>query len=153
DGSFTGGEVLSEGANLIYETNSLEKLARALHVEALTKFDSFSAGAYLVEEFGAGSAGMAPYIGALVALVPRALLPFKPVPGSVDGTYRGHPSRLIATAIGYDPDSSNVGVSPAAITIWQLGYPGLVLLVLANVIVLKFINSLLLAPSVLTRTL
>src|SRR5262249_15428603 len=47
----------------------------------------------------------------------------------------------------------NVGVSPAAIAVWQLGYPGLVLLIVANALQLYVINSLLLTRSILLQCL
>jgi hypothetical protein len=117
------------------------------------KFDAISAGAYLVDHYGYGEAGWRPYAGALLALVPRAIAGSKPVPGSIDGTARGTPSRLVANALGYDADVGNVGVSPAATSIWQFGILGLIPLVILNVLNLRLINSLLLRPSVPSRTL
>jgi hypothetical protein len=52
-----------------------------------------------------------------------------------------------------DPASGNVDVSPAAISIWQLGYLSLVLLVLLNAIHFQLINSLALSHSILLRSL
>jgi hypothetical protein len=117
------------------------------------KFDRISAGKVLVERYGSGVAGAKPYVGALLAFVPRSLMLSKPVPGSVDETNRGTPSRLAAAALGYDPDVGNVGVSPAAIAMWQFGSLGLIPLVILNVLKLALINSLLLPRSVFTRTL
>lgn len=117
------------------------------------KFDRISAGVLLLEKYGVATAGTKPYVGALLALVPRRIVPSKPVPGSVDGTNRGTPSRLAAVAIGYDPDYGNVGMSPAAIAMWQFGVLGILPLVILNVLQLRLINSLLLPPSIATRTL
>jgi hypothetical protein len=130
-----------------------EKLWEAFdHVNL--KFDSISSGALLIDRYRSGVAGMRPYTGALLAFVPRRVLPSKPVPGSIDGTIRGTPSRLVAEAtLAYDPDTGNVGVSPAAIAMWQFGLLGLVPLIILNVLQLRVINSLLLPPSIATRTL
>ena len=66
-----------------------QNLVTEMAANIVTKFDSFSTGAILVERMGAGRAGIQPYIGALLAMVPRAILPGKPIPGSFDGTIRG----------------------------------------------------------------
>jgi hypothetical protein len=128
-------------------------LAKTVIVEAVTKFDSISWGAALVDLDGYGVAGWTPYLGAATALVPRQLFPAKPVPGSINGSYEGHPTRLIAARMGFDFASGNVQVSPAAISIWQFGYGGLLLCVLSNVLCLLFVNSLLLSPSLLSKSL
>jgi hypothetical protein len=117
------------------------------------KFDSISAGARLVDEFGPAAAGWRAYEGALLAVVPRSVLPFKPVPGSMDGTTRGTPSRLVAATLRYDAETGNVGVGPAAISIWQFGAVGLVLLVAVNTMNLRLINALLRPRSLMTRSL
>jgi hypothetical protein len=75
------------------------------------------------------------------------------VPGSIDGTYRGTPQRIMAADLGYDPDFGNVGVSPAAISIWQFGLLGLVPLIVINALNLRLMNSLLMTRSVFTRML
>jgi hypothetical protein len=117
------------------------------------KFDSIGPGAMLVEGRGAGSAGVKPWIGAALSVVPRRILASKPVPGSNDGTYRGTPQRIMAADLGYDPDFGNVGVSPAAISIWQFGLLGLVPLILINALNMRMMNSLLMTRSVFTRML
>ncbi|HKO54267.1 MAG TPA: hypothetical protein VJ276_00235 [Thermoanaerobaculia bacterium] len=115
------------------------------------KFDSIGPGAMLVEGRGAGAAGVKPWIGAALSVVPRRILPSKPVPGSIDGTYRGTPQRIMAVDLGYDPDFGNVGVSPAAISIWQFGMLGLLPLILINTLNLRMMNSMLMTRSVFTR--
>ena len=116
------------------------------------KLDAISSGAFLVQSYGSGVAGIRPYEGAVVSIIPRRILPSKPVPGSVDGTNRGTPARLVPIAQGYDVDIANVTVSPAAISVWQFGLLGLIPLVILNYLQLCFINSLLVPPSVFTRT-
>ncbi|HEX8154920.1 MAG TPA: hypothetical protein VF698_17440 [Thermoanaerobaculia bacterium] len=116
------------------------------------KLDAISSGAFLVQSYGSGVAGMRPYQGAILSIVPRRILPSKPVPGSVDGTNRGTPARLVPIAQGLDVDISNMTVSPAAISVWQFGLLGLIPLVVLNYLQLCFINSLLVPRSVFTRT-
>jgi hypothetical protein len=117
------------------------------------KFDSIGPGSMLVEGRGAGVAGVRPWIGAVLSVVPRRILPSKPVPGSIDGTYRGTPQRIMAVDLGYDADFGNVGVSPAAISIWQFGMLGLIPLILINTLNLRLMNSLLMGRTVFTRML
>ncbi len=120
--------------------------------EALMKFDSISAGALLLRVEGVGAAGWAPFEGAVLALIPRVVYPGKPVPGSRTGDLRGHPSRIAARAEGGDPNSSNVGVSPSAVALWELGIVGVVLLVAANTFNLLAINALLLSPNLFIQS-
>ncbi|MBV9494924.1 MAG: hypothetical protein JOZ54_11810, partial [Acidobacteria bacterium] len=117
------------------------------------KFDGISMGAFLVQYFGSGTAGFRPYLGSMLALVPRAVLPSKPIPGSVDDTYFGTPPRLVAINVGYDPLTANVGVSPASVEIWHFGYLGLIPLILINVLHWRLMNSFLSAPSLIVRVL
>jgi hypothetical protein len=117
------------------------------------KFDSISMGTRLLDSFGPGRAGWRPFDGAALAIVPRIILPSKPVPSSADGTNLGVPARLVAGDIGYDPEVANVSVSPAAISRWELDWVGVVIFVVLNVLQLRFINSLLLVPSLPARTL
>ena len=130
-----------------------QNLVTEMAANIVTKFDSFSTGAILVERMGAGRAGIQPYLGALLAMVPRAILPGKPIPGSFDGTIRGYPTRVVAVQMGMSEEAGNVNISPASITVWQFGYFGLVVMVLCNVLHLYLLNSLLLAPSLLFKSL
>jgi hypothetical protein len=117
------------------------------------KFDSISMGGRLIESFRPGTAGWRPYQGAALAIVPRLILPSKPVPSSSTGTNLGVPARLVAANIGYAEDVGNVTVSPAAISVWELKWFGVAIYVVLNVLQLRFINSLLLVPSLPARTL
>jgi hypothetical protein len=130
-----------------------ENIITEMAINLITKFDSFSTGAILVERMGEGRAGIQPYIGAVLALVPRAVLPSKPIPGSYDGTIRGYPTRIVAVQMGMSEEAGNVNISPASITIWQFGYFGLLVMVLCNALHLYLINSLLLSPSLLFKSL
>jgi hypothetical protein len=115
------------------------------------KLDSFSTGALLLQVNGPGDGGLEPYAGAVFAGVPRIIYPNKPVPGSRDGTYAGDPGRLVAVLLGMDQDSGNAGIGMGSIAIWQLGYGGLILLIIANALNLWVLNTLFLATSVLGR--
>lgn len=146
------GALASKSAE-VFKSSSSDTALQQMVGEMLTKFDSISWGAALVEYAGFDVAGWQPYLGSLASLMPRQIIPDKPVPGSVNGEYQGHPTRLIAERMGYDPLSGNVQVSPAAISMWQFGYWGLGAFILCNVLCLYFINSLLLSPSLLSKTL
>jgi hypothetical protein len=117
------------------------------------KFDAITMGARLLRSFGAGSGGWRPYHGAVLAIVPRQFVPLKPVPSSADGTNLGVPPRLVAGDIGFEPEIGTVNISPAAISMWELGWVGVALFVFLNVLQLRLINSLLMGPSLPSRTL
>lgn len=139
-------------ADLVVDTpGALSALGTAMGNNLVAKLDSFSSGALLLQVYGPGDAGFEPYAGALLAGVPRILYRNKPIPGSRDGTYAGHPGRLVAVLLGMDPDSGNTGVGMSSIAIWQLGYGGLILLLVANVINLRVLNTLFLSTSALAR--
>lgn len=149
--SMTGRDIVNGAVELAQTSRSPVALGQSLLGEIVTKFDSFSTGALLIERLGVGAAGWLPYEGAVLSLVPRRFVESKPVPGSIDGTYAGHPSRLVAVAVGMAADSGNVNVSPAAIAIWQLGYAGLLVLAVTNALYLYTLNTLLLSPGVIAR--
>lgn len=115
------------------------------------KFDSFSTGAMLLETYGPGGGGLRTYAGVALASVPRLIYSGKPTPGSSDGTYSGLPSRIMARYLKMDPSIGNVGVDPASVAIWQLGYGNLILLVIVNVINLRVINTLFRSSSSVAR--
>jgi len=142
---------MQEVTQIIEDPQLTSKLGQALLVEMVTKLDSFSTGATLLRYAGVGVSGWEPYRGAVLSVVPRFALPSKPVPGSADGTYGGHPGRIAAAAMGMDPASGNVQVGPAATALWQWGYLGLAGLVFANVVQLYLINSLLLSRSFILK--
>lgn len=136
----------------VQEQSVSERAWRVLD-EVNLKFDGISPGARLLSSYGVGQAGFRPYEGALLALVPRLLVPSKPVPSSADGTNRGVPQRLVATDIGLNADIGNVPVSPAAIGMWQMGWFGLLLFVLINAFQFRLINSLMMSGSLALQTL
>jgi hypothetical protein len=117
------------------------------------KFDGFTGGCVLLRGSGEGAGGLKPFLGSLLGIVPRVFLPDKPVPGSADGTYLGVPARIAARLQGMGVYGSMIGVSSGAIAIWQLGYYGLPILIVANAVLLVFLNSLLLSKSVCLHAL
>ena len=113
--------------------------------EVVGKLDSITFGAKLLDMSGGQSVGAAPYLGAVVGIFPRALFPGKPVPGTLDGSYLTHPSRLVAQACNMDMYAGNVNVSPAAVARWHFGALGIVLFILASLCYLYVLNTLMLS--------
>lgn len=146
-------DLTSKSADIFETGTHPASLAPRILEEIVMKFDSISWGALLVELVGVDVAGWQPYWGAFAASVPRQLMPSKPVPGSMDGTYQGVPSRLVPRMISSNSLSYNVQVSPAAITLWEFGYGSLIVMILCNVLYLLFVNSLLISTSIIPKSL
>jgi len=89
-----------------------------------SKVNAIDTGLSLIQGYGAGTAGHAPYVGAALFFLPRFVYPDKPVAGSVDGSYAGMPSRLVPALVNESDTINNVGVSPLAICIWHWGWIG-----------------------------
>ncbi|MEP6765484.1 MAG: hypothetical protein ABJB66_14310, partial [Gemmatimonadaceae bacterium] len=81
------------------------------------------------------------------------LYPTKPVPTSRDGTYFGTPYRIAAKAYGDPERGMVVPVSATAISLWEFGPVGLLVLLVTNVFNLVFFNTLLLSQNVFARAL
>lgn len=113
------------------------------------KLDAFTTGSLLVTETGYGKAGVNPYLGSFLMVMPRPLFPNKPVAGTADGTIQTHPSRLVVTNLGVKSDSLNMGVSPTHIAFWQFSYAGFLVTVVAFLLNFKFLNWLLNSRSIL----
>lgn len=126
--------------------------ARLAAVEMNRKFDAISTGASLLEREGSGAAGWRPYTSSLLAPIPRALLPGKPVPTSKNGDIGGTPYRVAAEPFGNVELGTVVPVTPVAIAIWEVGLPGMALVVAFNLVAWILANSLLAAGSLLERT-
>ena len=122
-------------------------------IAAFMKFNSFSGAELLLRTDGPGAGGLKSVASSFLAIVPRTLMPDKPVPGSADGTYFGVPGRIAGRMSGMDMFSSMTGLPPGAIAIWQLGYANLLLLIAGNVVQLMFLNSLLLTSGFYLRAL
>lgn len=150
-GTFSLSGVLESSAESM--TTNTSRFWVALTGEVTEKFNNPLGGTLLLAREGPEAAGLAPFVGSVLSFVPRLILPDKPVPGSADGTYAGHPTRIAAVLLGHDEAAGNVQVSPAAVTIWEIGYWGLPLLVLVNGAYLTFVNSMLLATLLSRRVL
>jgi hypothetical protein len=134
------------------QQKALSEQAWAVFDQINFKFDSISMGGRLIEQFRPGTAGWRPYQGAALGIVPRLILPSKPVPSSSPDESR----RARAAGRGQHRlrgGSRHVTVSPAAISVWELRQLGIVIFVVLNVLQLRFINSLLVVPSLPARTL
>jgi hypothetical protein len=114
---------------------------RLFTAAANLKFDGFTTGATLLALDGAGGGGLRPLTSALFSPVPRVLLPSKPVPISADGEQSGVPFVRAAQRFGAVEAGMVVPVSPAAITVWELGWVGLGVFVATNVLVLWLIEA------------
>jgi hypothetical protein len=110
--------------------------------EYMIKLNSFSPSVILVDNEGMGAAGINPYIGAALVFIPRTLMPDRPVAGSVDGTYAGHPSRLIPRSAGIQSDALTVGATPVYIAMWHFGWFGIPLFIATELMYLLIINRL-----------
>jgi hypothetical protein len=112
----------------------------SIAAEIFIKLDTFTAGSMLTSESGYGTAGITPYIGSALVLLPRPFLPDKPAAGTSDGTIATHPSRLVARSVGVNSDSLNMGVAQLNITLWHFGYLGFPVFVGALLLYFKLIN-------------
>jgi hypothetical protein len=119
-------------------------LAVDMAATLLTKFNSFSSGLSLIDGYGSGSAGIRPYIGSVLVFMPRYFFPDRPVAGSIDGTIYGTPPRLVPQ-LETESYSSNVGVSPYAVSVWHFGclLGGAILIVggVFNILLLQYLFS------------
>ncbi len=67
------------------------------------------------------------------------LYPEKPVPFSSNGKYSGVPYYLVPSLEGLVPGNV-VPIPPSTIALWELGYMGLFLMIVFNVVNLLFIK-------------
>lgn len=100
------------------------------------KFDDITTAANLLALDGPGGGGLRPLTSALLSPIPRMLLPSKPVPISSNGEQSGVPYVRAADRFGAIETGMVVPVSAGAITVWELGWAGLPLFVVANVLLL-----------------
>jgi hypothetical protein len=147
--------VTSTFTNKERASNSSESNKSNENVEVIfTKLDSFTYGSMLTNVSGYGSGGIMPYAGSLVGFIPRFMLPNKPVAGSTgDGSIFNHPTRLVNKNVGVNSDSLNVSVSPLSITLWQFGYPGFLVFVVAMFFYLNYLNYIISHDSFTYKTL
>lgn len=107
------------------------------------KFNSTYYGSVLCEYDGIGSAGFAPYVNSVLALVPRYFYPDKPAPMSKDGTIYGHPIRLAGSYLAKTSSAMNAGIQPSQIALWHGSYFGYFLNIVFSALFLFLINQML----------
>lgn len=112
------------------------------------KFAALEYGAALIATEGSGGGGWQPIISAALAPVPRAIWPEKPVPGSKSDDYLGIPYRIAAQDYGKVELGMVVPVAGVAVAKWELGYGGIVLFIILNMISLKGVDFLLRSNSI-----
>jgi hypothetical protein len=144
-------QAVQQGYDAVVTNLTVAERARLGAQEVNTKFDAFTYGTMLLDLEGVGSAGWKPYTSSLLSPVPRILLPNKPVPISRDGHNSGMPYRVAAQNLGSVEQGMVVPVSPVAIVLWELGHPGLALLIILNLLSFAMANSLLSAASIFAR--
>jgi hypothetical protein len=115
-------------------------LANSIASEVFIKLDTFTAGSLLTSESGYGTAGVTPYIGSALLILPRPFFPDKPAAGTSDGTILTHPSRLVARSVGVYSDSLNMGVAQLNITLWHFGVLGFPVFVGALFLYFRLLN-------------
>lgn len=159
DPSFDKATILAAGRAYLRGNGSAtgssgaQEMITTTAITVFRKFDSFSGAGLLLQAERAGSGGAGSVLSSFLAVVPRTLMPDKPVPGSADGTYVETPGRIAGREAGMDLFASMTGVTPCAIAVWELGYPNIIVLVICNVGLLIFLNSLLLTNGSYLRAL
>lgn len=118
--------------------------ARAILSEIINKTNSVQYSCYLLEHDGIGTKGATLYTSTLFALIPRALFPEKPVPGSIDGTLSGIPARLNAIyhRRRYN-DIENNGITSSLEALWAMGWGMYLLQILITGYLIFLFNGIL----------
>ncbi|MEO7998963.1 MAG: hypothetical protein ABI852_16040, partial [Gemmatimonadaceae bacterium] len=146
-------DLISEAYSVVFGGTTLGEQAQALLSEVNRKFDAVGPGVELLAMEPPGTGGSQPLFSAALSPIPRVLFPSKPVPISRDGTYLGTPYRIAAKAYGEVELGMVVPVSAASISIWEFGFIGPLLLVLANLLNLVLLNSVFMSRNVIARAL
>jgi hypothetical protein len=141
-------EAATEAAALLGELTPAEQAQLTIRA-AYVKFDALGTGASLIARDGTEFAGWQPITSALLAPIPRLLLPSKPVPTSFNGEQSGIPYVRAALDYGDIDLGMVVPVSASAVMLWEVGYWGLPLFVVFNVLTLRFADAMLRSRSVL----
>ena len=134
-----------------YFTNVGEYNLMALD-DLYSKFCSFENGTTLLEIEGTSRVGLSLITSALTSPIPRMLYSAKPVPFSCNGEYSGVPYYLVPSLRGLLPGNV-VPIPPSTIALWELGYVGLLLMIVFNVVSLLFINFFLKSKLLLYNTM
>ncbi|MBC8089227.1 MAG: hypothetical protein H7Z40_18330 [Phycisphaerae bacterium] len=144
---------VQDAYNTLLGGSSLGSRVELIATEVNRKFDALTPGLELLAMEPPGSAGLRPIFSAALSPIPRIIFPGKPVPTSRDGTQLGIPYRVAAKAFG-DPELGQVmPVSASAIALWEFGWLGPLVLVLANLLSLVLLNSVFLSKNVYVRAI
>ena len=104
------------------------------------KLNSIAYSTILLKYDGENFAGFNPYIGSLLKFIPRFLWENKPTATSYNSSVNGIPSRRVPDLLGVNSDTYNVGVSPYAVSAWQMGLLTIVTSIVLNLLLLMFLN-------------
>lgn len=110
--------------------------------EIAYKTNSIYYSIYLLKFDGIKGAGLDIYTNTFFTLIPRAVFPNKPYPGSKDGSYLGTPSRVAGRYFNSDSDTANVGISTSIESLWAMGYIGYLITIIICSVFLFFLNNL-----------
>ncbi|MEP6778575.1 MAG: hypothetical protein ABJC26_01705 [Gemmatimonadaceae bacterium] len=146
-------ELIQDGYDLVFGGSTASRRVEVIAEEVNRKFDAIGPGVELLAMEPIGSAGPRPFLSSGLSAIPRVLYPDKPVPTSRDGTYLGTPYRIAAKAYGDPEKGMVVPVSAVAISLWEFGIVGILILLVANVISIALFNTLLLSQNVFARAL
>jgi hypothetical protein len=133
-------EVAGAAVEALSQLSSGDRM-RLFAAAANTKFDDISTAASLLAMDGPGGGGLRPLTSALFSPFPRLLLPSKPVPTSFNGEQSGVPYVRAAAQYGTIETGMVVPVSAVSVTVWELGWIGVVLFVLVNALMLWRLDS------------
>lgn len=154
--AMTIGEIRGGGEmniNALAESDPTSTPVADVAATLFVKFNSFTPGLDLIEGYGAGSAGINPYVGSALVFLPRFIFPDRPVAGSVDGTIYGTPPRLVPK-LHMASEYMNVGVSPYAISVWHFGWVlGAGLLIIVGVFYLLLLQNLLIKRGIMYKVI
>lgn len=111
--------------------------------EILGKTNSVMYGSYLVERDGIGRWNGMMYASTVFALIPRFIFPYKPEPGSVNGTQEGLPARasaIYSTKGDYNGITNN-GVPSSISSLWGGGWLAYIIELLFTAFLIYIING------------
>ena len=146
-------DLVSDAYNVLFGTTSINQQIQTIVEEANRKYDAIGPGVELLAMEPPGSAGLTPFLSASASPIPRIMYQAKPVPTSRDGTYLGTPYYIAAKAYGDPSVGMIVPVSATAISLWEFGALGPLVMILMNIINLLVLNTVLLSRNVLARAI
>lgn len=117
------------------------------------KFSSFQYGTALLQVEGEERVGCSLIISSIMSPIPRFLYPLKPVPFSSNGEYSGAPYYVVANILNPSFRGYIVPVPASTIALWELGFVGLGLMILFNIINLFLANNCLKSSSLMYKSI